>query len=45
MTNHRNKQNYRFRTLEFRDRYHLRGGVCVGTDVTTPLTDVDEYFR
>ena len=28
MTNHRNKQNYRFRIWKFRDRYHLKGGVC-----------------
>ena len=30
MTNHRNKQNYRFRTWNFRDRYHLKGGVRQG---------------
>ena len=27
MTNHRNKQNYRFRTWKFRDSYHLKGGM------------------
>ena len=27
MTNHRNKQNYRFRTWKCRDRCHLKGGV------------------
>ena len=30
MTNHRNKQNYRFRTWKFRDRCHLKGGVRQG---------------
>ena len=30
MTNHRNKQNYRFRTYQFRDRCHLKGGVHQG---------------
>ena len=30
MTNHRNKQNYRFRTWTFRDRCHLKGGVRQG---------------
>ena len=30
MTNHRNKQNYRFRTWKFKDRYHLKGGVRHG---------------
>ena len=30
MTNHRNKQNYRFRTWKFRDRCYLKGGVRQG---------------
>ena len=30
MTNHINKQNYRFRTWKFRDRLHLKGGVRQG---------------
>ena len=30
MKNHRNKQNYRFRTCTFRDRYNLKGGVRQG---------------
>ena len=30
MTNHINKQDYRFRTWEFRDRCHLKGGVRQG---------------
>ena len=30
MTNHRNKQNYRLRSLKFRDRCHLKGGVRQG---------------
>ena len=30
MTNHRNKQNNRFRTWKFRDRCHLKGGVRQG---------------
>ena len=27
VSDHRNKQNYRFRTWKFRDTYHLKGGV------------------
>ena len=30
MINHRNKQNYRFRTWKIRDRCHLKGGVRQG---------------
>ena len=30
MTNHRNIQNYRFRTWKFRNGCHLKGGVCQG---------------
>ena len=30
MAIHRNKQNYRFRTWPFRDRYHRKGGVRQG---------------
>ena len=30
MTHYRNKQNYRFRTWKFRDRYHIKGGVRQG---------------
>ena len=30
MTNHRNKQNYRFMTWKFRDRCHLKDGVRQG---------------
>ena len=40
MTNHRNKQNYRFRTWKFRDRCHLKGGVRQGCF----LSLIDNYL-
>ena len=45
MTNHRNKQNYRFRTWKFRDRCHLKGGVCQGCFLSLILNYLSQYIH
>ena len=45
MTNHRNKQNYRFRTWKFRDRCHLKGGVSQGCFLSLILKHLIQYIR
>ena len=45
MTNHRNKQNYRFRTLKFRDRCHLKGGVRQGCFLSLILNYLIQYIH
>ena len=43
MINHRNKQNYRFRTWKFRDRCHLKGGVRQGCFLSLILNYLIQY--
>ena len=45
MTNHRNKQNYRFRTWEFRDRCHLKGGVRQGCFLSLIFDYLIQYIH
>ena len=45
MTNHRNKQNYRFRTWKFRDRCHLKGGVRQGCFLSLILNYLIQYIH
>ena len=45
MTNHRNKQNYRFRTCKFRDRCHLKGGVRQGCFLSLILNYLFQYIH
>ena len=45
MINHRNKQNYRFRTWEFRDRCHLKGGVRQGCFLSLILNNLIQYIH
>ena len=44
MTNHRKKQNYRFRTWKFRDRCHLKGGVHQGCFLSLILNYLIQYI-
>ena len=45
MTNHRNKQNYRFRTWKFRDRCHLKCGVRQGCFLSLILNYLIQYIH
>ena len=45
MINHRNKQNYRFRTWKFRDRCHLTGGVRQGCFISLILNNLIQYIH
>ena len=45
MINHRKKQNYRFRTWKFRDRYHLKGGVRQGCFLSLILNNLIHYIH
>ena len=45
MINHRNKQNYRFRTWTFRDRCHLKGGVRQGCYLSLILNNLIQYIH
>ena len=45
MINHRNKQNYRFRTWKFRDRCHLEGGVRQGCFLSLILNNLIQYIH
>ena len=45
MINHRNKQNYRFRTWKFRDRCHLKGGVLQGCFLSLILNNLIQYIH
>ena len=45
MANHRNKQNYRFRTWKFKDRYHLKGGVCQGCSLSFIINYLIRYIH
>ena len=45
MINHRNKQNYRFRTWKFRDRCHLKGGVRQGCFLSLILNNLIQYIH
>ena len=45
MINHRNKQNYRFRTWKFRDRCHLKGGVRQGCFLSLILNYLIQYLH
>ena len=45
MTNHRNKQNYRFTTWIFRDRCHLKGGVRQGGSLSLILNYLIQYIH
>ena len=45
MTNHRNKQNYRFRTWKFRHRCHLKGGVRQGCFLGIILNYLIQYIH
>ena len=45
MTNHRNKQNYRFRTWKFRDRCRLKGGVRQGCFLSLILNYLIQYIH
>ena len=45
MINHRNKQNYRFRTWKFRDRCHLKGGVRQGCFLSLILNYLIQYIH
>ena len=45
MTNHRNQQNYRFRTWKFRDRCHLKGGVRQGSFLSFILNYLIQYIH
>ena len=45
MINHRNKQNYRFRTWQFIDRCHLKGGVRQGCFLSLILNYLIQYIH
>ena len=45
MINHRNKQNYRFRTWKFRDRCHLKCGVRQGCFLSLILNNLIQYIH
>ena len=45
MINHKNKQNYRFRTWKFRDRCHLKGGVRQGWFLSLILNYLNQYIH
>ena len=45
MTNHKNKQNYRFRTWKFRDRCNLKGGVRQGCFLSLILNYLIQYIH
>ena len=45
MINHRNKQNYRFRTWIIRDRCHLKGGVRQGCFLSLILNYLIQYIH
>ena len=45
MINHRNKQNYRFRTWKIRDRCHLKGGVRQGCFQSLILNYLIQYIH
>ena len=45
MINHRNKQNYRLRTWNFRDRCHLKGGVRQGCFLSLILNCLIQYIH
>ena len=45
MINHRNKQNYRFRTWKYRDRCHLKGGVRQGCFLSLILNNLIQYIH
>ena len=45
MINHRNKQNYRFRTWKIRDRCHLKGGVRQGCFQNLILNYLIQYIH
>ena len=45
MTNHRNKQNYRYRTRTFRARCHLKGGVHQGCFLSLILNYLIQYIH
>ena len=45
MINHRNKQNYRLRTWNFRDRCHLKGGVRQGCFLSLILNYLIQYIH
>ena len=45
MINHRNKQNFRFRTWEIRDRCHLKGGVRQGCFQSLILNYLIQYIH
>ena len=45
MINHRNKQNYRFRTWKIRDRCHLKGGVRLGCSQRLILNYLIQYIQ
>ena len=45
MINHRNKQNYRFRTWKFRDRCHLKGGVRQVCFLSLILNNLIQYIH
>ena len=45
MINHRNEQNYRFRTWKFRDRCHLKGGVRQGCFLSLILNYLIQYLH
>ena len=45
MINHRNKQNFRFRTWKIRDRCHLKGGVRQGCFQSLILNYLFQYIH
>ena len=45
MTNHINKQNYRFRKWKFRVRCHLKGGVRQGCFLSVILNYLIQYIH
>ena len=45
MTKYRNKQNYRLRTWQFRDKCHLKGGVRQGCFLSLILNYLIQYIR
>ena len=45
MINYRNKQNYRLRTWKFRDKCHLKGGVCQGCFLSLILNYLIQYLH
>ena len=45
MKNHRNKQNYRFRTWKLKDRCHIKGGVCQGCFLSLILNYLIQYIH